>query len=388
MKILQVVPSYPPKIGGVENHVFQLVSHLRARGHSVDLLTSNLPPSTTSYSAYDIRLPVLFNASGKWGEIPICPSIFSKLATMRPDIVHVHTPPRFFAESTAFFFHFLSSNKIPVIVTYHLHNSSLKRLERSVWWLHNRTLQRFVFDVADKIVLCNSQEVNVLSREFGIKPDKIAVIPPGVDCDKFNPQKAKNNLLRQKGIAGDKIILFSGRINPVKGLNFLIEAFQTVSRTFKNSKLVICGAETGNYKHELKMLTNTLGLSSRVVFLDPVSAEDYPSLLASCDIFVLPSMSESWPLSLAEALSMEKPVIATDVGGVKEIVQNNKTGLVIKPADTTALGDALIQLLQNEGLAHRLGTNGRQFALNNFNWALLTSRFEDLYTSRIQNFKR
>jgi glycosyltransferase involved in cell wall biosynthesis len=387
MKILQIVPTYPPKVGGVESHVFELVGHLRKLGHTVYVMTSDLPHlKMATDSNLEMRLPLFYNISGKWGEIPICPSIFSKLAEVHPDVVHLHTPPRFFAESAAFYFRFLSQCRIPIIVTYHLHNASLKHLEKSVWWLHTRTLQRFVFNAASKVVLCNSQDTNLVRREFGIRQEKIAVIPPGVDCDKFDPRKVKGDLLLQKGIAAKKTILFSGRLNPVKGLNFLIKAFDIVLKRNKNVTLVICGAETGNYQHDLRMLAKNLNLSAKVVFIDPVSAESYPRLLAACDIFVLPSLAESWPISLAEALSMEKPVVATKVGGVKEIVHDNKTGLMVEPTDVTALANALIQLLENQSLANRLGKNGREFVVNNFDWNILATRFETLYKENLDHF--
>jgi glycosyltransferase involved in cell wall biosynthesis len=135
------------------------------------------------------------------------------------------------------------------------------------------------------------------------------------------------------------------------------------------------------------MLVNNLNLSSKVVFIDPVSVENYPSLLASCDIFVLPSLSESWPISLAEALSMEKPVVATKVGGVKEIVHDNKTGLMVEPTDVTALASALNRLLENQSLANRLGKNGREFVVNNFDWNILAARFEALYKENLDLVK-
>jgi glycosyltransferase involved in cell wall biosynthesis len=385
MRILQVVPFYPPKVGGVESHVFELVKRLRRLGHTVYVLTADSPPLSKHDNLSDQRrLPLFLKMSGKWGEIPICPSIFSALKKISPDIVHVHTPPRFFAESTAFYFRYMSSNHVPLIVTYHLHNASLRNLDKVVWELHNHTLQRFVFNVADKIVLCNFQEIESVSQEFGIQRQKVAVIPPGVDCDKFNPEKVKGDFLQQKGITGSNIILFSGRLNPIKGLNFLIHAFSSVLKRFENSTLVICGAEAGNYRSDLKALAKGLELSSHFVFLDPVSVRSYPNLLASCNVFVLPSLSESWPISLAEALSMEKPVVATDVGGVREIVHNNETGLIVKPEDVAALSDAIVKLLENKSLSERLGKNGRKFVIENFDWARLASKFEDLYTATIK----
>ena len=384
MKILQVVPFYPPKIGGVENHVYELVQQLQRHGHTVCVVTANKPPLNTSENLQNQkRLPLLTNISGKWGEIPICPSIFRVLRTFCPDIVHIHTPPRFFAECTAFYFRFMSSNNIPLVVTYHLHNLSLNNLTKIVWRFHNRTFQRFVFNMADKVVVCNSQDINVMASEFGVPREKLVVIPPGVNCSKFDPQKVKGKLLRQKGIGGNNIILYSGRITTAKGLNFLLQAVPKIVSRFKDLKVVICGS--GDYRRDLISLAKELGVSSHVVFMDPVPANSFPSLLASCDVFVLPSLTESWGMSVAEALSMEKPVVATRVSGVTEIVHDKETGLIVEPGDASALANAIIQLLMDRSFAMRLAKEGREFVTSNFDWSLLTRKFVDLYKETITN---
>lgn len=384
MKILQVVPFYPPKIGGVENHVCELVRRLRRHGHTVYLVTANQPPLSTSGKLENQkRLPLLTNISGKWGEIPVCPSIFRALRTFSPDIVHVHTPPRFFAECTAFYFRFMSSNHIPIVVTYHLHNQSLNNFAKIVWRLHNRTAQRFVFNTADKVIVCNSQDINVMVSEFGVPREKIVAIPPSVNCSKFDPKKVKDKLLRPKEIGGDNIILYSGRITTAKGLNFLLRAIPKILSRFEDFKVVICGS--GIYRHDLISLAKQLNVSSHVIFMDPVPASSFPSLLASCDVFVLPSLTESWGISVAEALSMERPVVATKVSGVTEIVRDKETGLIVEPRDASALADAIIQLLTDRSFAMRLAKEGRKFVTSNFNWSHLTRKFLDLYKETIAN---
>lgn len=384
MRILQIVPFYPPMIGGVENHVYELVQQLQRHDHTVCVVTANKPSLSTSENLENQkRLPLLANLSGKWGEIPICPSIFRALRTFCPDIVHIHTPPRFFAECTAFYFRFLSSDRIPMVVTYHLHNLSLDKLAKIIWQLHNRTAQRFVFNSAQKVILCNSQDINVMTSQFGVPREKLVVIPPGVNCGKFDPRKVEDNLLRLKGIVDDHIILYSGRITTAKGLNFLLQAVPKIVSRFENLKVVICGS--GNYRHDLISLAKELNVSSHVVFMDPVPANSFPSLLASCDVFVLPSLTESWGMSVAEALSIEKPVVATKVSGVTEIVHNKETGLVVEPRDASALANAIIQLLTDRSFATRLAKEGRKFVKSNFDWPLLTSKFIDLYKEIVAN---
>jgi len=384
VKILQVVPFYPPKIGGVENHVYELVHRLQAHGHEVYVVTANHPPLNASENPENQkRLSLLTNISQQWGEIPVCPSIFRALRTFRPDIVHVHTPPRFFAECTAFYFRCLSSDHIPLVVTYHLHNQSLKNLARIVWYLHNHTFQRFVFDTADKVIVCNSQDICIMNSEFGIQREKLVVIPPGVNCSRFDPQKVKDKLLQRKGICEDNIILYSGRITTAKGLNFLLYAIPKILRRFEDFKVVICGS--GDYKHDLISLAKDLNVSSHVIFMDPVPANSFPSLLASCDVFVLPSLTESWGISVAEALSMERPVIATKVRGVTEIVNDKETGLIVEPGDVSALANAITQLLIDRSLAMRLAKEGRKFVKSNFDWSHLTRKFLDLYEKTITN---
>jgi glycosyltransferase involved in cell wall biosynthesis len=145
----------------------------------------------------------------------------------------------------------------------------------------------------------------------------------------------------------------------------------------KDFKVVICG--TGKHKQDLVKLAKNLNVSSDIIFMDPVPADMYPSLLASCDIFVLASLSESWGISVAEALAMEKPVVASRIKGVTDIIHNEKTGLLFEPGNVQSLANAIIQLLSDDKLGKRLGKEGRRFVLSNFDWSLLTDRFIDLY---------
>jgi glycosyltransferase involved in cell wall biosynthesis len=119
--------------------------------------------------------------------------------------------------------------------------------------------------------------------------------------------------------------------------------------------------------------------------MDPVPARSFPSLLASCDVFVLPSLTESWGISVAEALCMERPVVATRVSGVTEIVHDKETGLLVEPGDASALADAIIQLLRDKGFAMRLAKEGRRFVTSNFDWSHLIRKFMDLYEEVIAN---
>jgi glycosyltransferase involved in cell wall biosynthesis len=221
-----------------------------------------------------------------------------------------------------------------------------------------------------------------MASEFGVPREKLVVIPPGVDCSKFDPQKVKDKLLRRKGIGGN-IILYSGRINTAKGLNFLLQAVPEILSRVEDFKVVICGL--GNYRHDLISLAKELNVSSHVVFMDPVPARSFPSLLASCDVFVLPSLTESWGISVAEALCMERPVVATRVSGVTEIVHDKETGLLVEPGDASALADAIIQLLRDKGFAMRLAKEGRRFVTSNFDWSHLIRKFMDLYEEVIAN---
>lgn len=199
--------------------------------------------------------------------------------------------------------------------------------------------------------------------------EKVKVVPLGADLHEFDPSRYDSSNARALfGLPQEKnIIGVLGRLDPQKGQDTLLRAVPEVIRHHPDVLFVIAGDETTGepgYKAFLQELCRTLAIEPYVKFLP--FTEDVPRLMASLDIFTLPSFCETFGLVVVEAMAMGRPVIATNAGGVPEIVSNGKTGLLVEPRDASALARAIHRILSNASLRSSLAHSARQEALRNY----------------------
>jgi glycosyltransferase involved in cell wall biosynthesis/GT2 family glycosyltransferase len=219
-----------------------------------------------------------------------------------------------------------------------------------------------------------SEEIAARLRATPLFPArKIEVIANAADPGRF--QSAADRSLREvlAGSTDRPIVLSLARLDPQKGLSDLLEAAVHV----REASFVLAGE--GPERHRLEETVRSLGIGSRVRFLG--YREDVPELLAACDIVVLPSVYEGLPISILEAMAAEKPVVATNIGGIREAVRDGETGLLVPPHDPAALSAAIRSVLQDPGLARRLGRAGRERVLREFSAGDMVRKVTELYES-------
>jgi glycosyltransferase involved in cell wall biosynthesis len=208
-----------------------------------------------------------------------------------------------------------------------------------------------------------------------INPDaSIETIPNGVD------QALLNAAADEK-----KNVLFLGRLETYqKGLDVLIEAFVYLSRTHPDVRLVIAGS--GKDEAGLRREIDRLDVANRIDLVGRVEGNRKIDLLRTCLFCVMPSRYEGWPTVGLEAAACEKPVIGTDISGFAEIVQHEKTGLIVSVDDAAALGAAMIRLVEDKALRRRLGTQARDWA-RDYTWDRIAERqlayYEQVLASRV-----
>ena len=299
-----------------------------------------------------LRLPSIF-MKGAWGNLAISPTIFQALKGINVDVVHTHTPARFYAESTAFFFKFIRKGT-PVVLSYHQHNENLGLISNIVMNFHNKTVMDYLFNHVDKIIVPSRAYKRIVECYYRINGEKIAVIPCGINTETFNPLKFNSKTQRERfGISNENVVLFVGRLASYKGLEYLLNAMPPVIREFKDTVLMIVGE--GNIRNELENLTKKLGLQEHVRFLGSLPSDQVPEIMSVATVLVLPSLVESFGLVLAEALSMEKPVIASNVGGIPEVVEKGKTGVLVSRQDVKGLSEAIVSVLSDKNWARAIG---------------------------------
>jgi len=240
--------------------------------------------------------------------------------------------------------------------------------------LYTLTLCKTVLRSADRVVLSATVYVKD-ALNLGASPDRISVIPRGVDTETFFPDPSRRSQMRRKLNLKDdeKMILFAGRLVPVKGLEYFLEAARVLIRN--HSKIVFMvagdGVLRGKYERE------TRSLRSAVEFIG--YRHDMPDVMNAADIFVLSSTSEGFPNAVLEASACAKPVISTRVGGASDIILNGETGVLVEPGDVEELCGALEEVLAD---LHQtmMGDKALRRVRKYFSWDSVIPKWERMYS--------
>jgi glycosyltransferase involved in cell wall biosynthesis len=387
VKVAQLTTRYPPGPGGVERHVAELAPRLAARGHAVEVFTSDLytefpierlPPGvpreeTTPFGAVH-RLPV-WSLPGDL-HYPFFRHLERRLTKARPEVVHAHT---YGTHQVAIAHRHHRRFGTPFVVTAHFHpqwsmeGGALRRAIRSYY--DRRLAGPIVQDAAYLIV--QSREEERLVRALGLSLPPVRIVPPGYSPLPAPP--AGTPAFRERYRIDDPFLLFVGRLASNKGLLDLVEAFAGLGRGDPAARLVLIG-EDGGVGPSVDARARSLGVSERVHRLGHV---DDPALVASAyreaRVTVLPSEYEAFGLVLLESLAQGTPVVASRVGGIPEVVEDGRAGLLVPPRDPGALGAALERLWADPELGRRLGEYGRTQTVPRFTWESTADGVDRLY---------
>ena len=201
--------------------------------------------------------------------------------------------------------------------------------------------------------------------------EKVKVIPLGTDLHQFDPSHYNTQDARTSfglPLHGYTVGVL-GRLDKLKGQHILLRAVPDVVKQHPDIMFLIAGDETTGehgYKEYLLKLSQRLGIERYVTYIP--FTDDVPRLMAALDVFVLPSFSETFGLVVVEAMAMERPIIATNAGGLPEIITNGKTGLLIKPRDATEVAWAIHRILTDSALRMQLGRSAREEALKRYDF--------------------
>ena len=279
------------------------------------------------------------------------------------DVIHSHGPK-------ANLYAYLAARKLRsrLVSTCHL-------------WYFESALDRLI-SVADRTVLRGFDRVVVVSdtirrqlRWSCVPTERIVTIYNGIDCRAYSRVSAMTPTERPSG--HEIVVGTAARLSSQKGLSYLLNAAAAVLPDFPHATFVIAG--DGPERQALQWLAAELGILPRVKWLG--SRSDMPQFYASIDVFVLASLVEGMPMALIEAMAAGKAVVATSVGSIPVLVQDQQNGLLVRPKDVASLAGALRMVLRSEDLRTRLGRSARCTAESRFSAAVMTSRYRDLYES-------
>jgi len=243
----------------------------------------------------------------------------------------------------------------------------------------NFLIDRLLSTIAGMIITVSLQGKK---RFSWVKENKIILIYNGVDLYKFHPDIQPAEIAQKVKLEKTDILIGEiGEIGPRKAQKDLVKAYNIVHKEHKNTKLLLVGTKDKEYYDYLVNLVNRLGLSDGIYFLD--YRDDMPQIISALDIVVLPSLWEGLPRIILEAMSAAKPVIASDIGGNRELVVDGETGYLFPARDPKALAEKLRDLIKNKEKRLMMGKNARERASEYYDIEKQVVQIEELYRKLI-----
>jgi glycosyltransferase involved in cell wall biosynthesis len=283
------------------------------------------------------------------------------------DVVHPHGyKADLYAYAAAY------TNPVALLAT--SHNWPSKRLDMRAY----AALDRLVLRRFDSVVAV-SEPVHATLRRWGVGEEKLALIPNGVDVDRF--QNAAPTLRMELGIADATLVGFVGRLVPDKGGALLLRVAKQVLTVYPNTRFLFVGE--GPSRRDWEQLASELGIARNVVFSG--TRKDMPNVYASLDMLVLPSLVESMPMCILEAMASSKPVIATEVGGISRVITPHETGFLVRPGDIDGIAKAILLVLEKPDLASKLGKNAHIHIRQNFSAHVMAKAYVQVYDAILAN---
>ena len=388
MKVLRIIARL--NTGGPARHVVLLDRGLRARGYETLLIHGRIDAGEGSleYLADEARLRTLqISDLGRRlspvGDLRAFAQLVRVIFKEAPDVVHTHTAKAgALGRLAAFTFNLTRARSRRSLVVHTFHGHVLAGYFRPTTNVLVRLAERSLAKITDRIVTISvAQRRDIVSR-FRIAPEgRTVTIPLGLDLQPLLSQPQSQPTLRdQLGLGIDEpVIGYVGRFVPIKDLPTLIEAFAIVLKHVPDAALILAG--DGPIRPELESLVQRMNLGGRVRFLG--WSNDLGSIYATIDICALSSLNEGTPVAIIEAMAAGKAVVATDVGGVADVIEDGRTGILVPPGDAEAMANAVVMLAKDRTTRHRLGRAARESVAARFAHERLVDDVDRLYASAL-----
>jgi len=391
MKVAMVLPYLPPKIGGKELWIKWMTPELLKRGIDIAIFASNVQDyhkykrkfETKEWKFKGVKKTVkvylantLYN-NDKYSTPFLIPPFLS-LWREDPDIIHLHEPNVFLTTSLGLFGKLFLRKKIAL----HCHSDAFKWRTMPFYLRPAITLYNLIYLLKLKmsdVIIAVSKEYVQSSRYLSKFRKKTSILPMAV-APPFNilSEDEIKKVKKRYGIPLDKdIVLYVGRIDPRKGVNYLVEAVNRLASPY----LIFVGSGDDKSRGELEEQVKDLGMQARVKFMPTLSQDKLNLFYNACDVLCLPTNeTETFGVVLIESWSVKKPVVVTDTGAPTSMVNKSKGGLVAKRMDAKDIAEKINIILSNKKLASAMGENGYKFA-KGFTYSNLSERLIEIYRS-------
>lgn len=391
MRVLMLSWEYPPHVvGGLGQHVAELVPALSAQGVEVHLVTPRWangrveeyldgaivyrvnPPAVAMHDFYTGVWQTNLKLEDK------CEHLWEEWKSF--DLIHAHDWLVAFAACA------LKRNfKTPLLSTIHatergrsrgsLTNDMQRAINNAEWWL---TYESW------RVICCSEYMANEVKEFFQVPPDKVDVVPNGVDIRRFERWDGVDlsRFRNRYALPGEKIIFYVGRVVYEKGVHILVEAVPHVLRAYPNAKFVVVG--TGDMLPQLQHRAWELGVAPKILFTGFIPDEERDRLFKVADCAVFPSLYEPFGIVALEAMAAGTPVVVSEVGGLKEVVQHAETGITVYPNDVDSLTWGILHTLEHPEWTQARVANARRRVIEEYNWTRIAARTSAIYQRIIQ----
>lgn len=294
------------------------------------------------------------------------------LGGLRPDLIQSHGARSNFYAAVA---GRLVGTRV-VLLTVHnsLYDYPVSGNRRNIYLTFNRISCR----LADKILCVADSLAGDLTERSGVDREKITIIHNGVDLERFSPARISGVPIRQElSLEGTPVIAIIGRMTEQKGHTFFLRALGLLRNSFPGIRGFIVG--DGPLREELERQACLLGVRESCAFLGV--RQDIPEILAAVNVVTVPSLSEGFPYVVLEAMAMARPVVASRVSGLPEVIEDGVNGMLVPPRDPAALATAIKFLLTNPSEARRMGQQARALVQERFSLERMVKATQDLYAA-------
>jgi glycosyltransferase involved in cell wall biosynthesis len=378
MKIAYVISTFPPYRGGMGNVAFELAK-------SVALQQADVTIFTPQYGKFDTDYNTLFKVHKlktfiRYGNSALIIQLLWRAWDY--EIIHLHFP-FIGAAIPCLLLKFIKGKKIKFFIHYHMDLVG-RQIFKPIFFVYSKIFVPLLVRSADHIFITSrdyakTSRVGKYYNSHKFK-NKFSVLPNGVDINRFQPAAKSLTLLNRFNGVGKTIIVFVGGLDSAhyfKGLNYLLNSLKMM--TDDNWRLLVVG--DGNLRPVYEQMAISFGLESKVFFVGYANDEELVSYYQVADLCVLPSIdrSEAFGVVLIEAMACGKPVVASDLDGVREVVKNKVCGRLAKPKDVVSLKNALEYFIKNPRQRIIYGHAGRQQAVNEYGWRSLGERILKKY---------
>ena len=373
MKIIHITPFYLPHIGGIEYHVYNLTKNL-SKYIDVEVYSSCIPNHSKKYEfinnknkVYRFKKYAVFD--------PIIPDLYKRLCKLQDEkiIFHIH--------SDQFTNSFISSILIKLkrskfIITFHGKKIGYNMFDRIFQKYFRTNFCRKIIGKKAEYIISTSRTGIKLYNQLGVNKNKLIFIGNGIDFNEIKrfEKEIKNN---DNLMVYDDYILFSGRLNPQKGVVYLFKAIKKAIKYDKNIKLIVIG--NGNLKNKLIKFSKKYSLQNNIKFLNFLNRSVLLNFYKNAKFLIMPSLYETMPITIIECLALGTPVIASNIDEIPYLIKNNYNGLLIPPRNPDAIFNAIKKLYYDDNLISFFGKNAKKSITKNFSWEFIAKKHLEIY---------